>query len=330
MSKKRKLEEGEIEKSHSKPHPNDHYFHEFEENTNVILSSVVFSPRKFLFEKKLGQGSFSRAILVTDESTEKPYVLKICSKERIKKTNSKKNPLLNEYLILKYCKSVAGIPREHGYFEDEKYVYLVQDYIRGEDLFEWLNRGNKPEAFEIFCIFYSLYSIMKKLHEKNIIHHDIKAENILICDKQKTITIIDFGLSEMIDPKKPLSTSCGGTIELICPEKIGKSKEDKPAYDGKISDLYALGVVMFCLMFKRFPYSKKEIYDKIKNEDYSLPKLKKKEVVNWAPAMVDFSLGLIQFDIDKRNDFKAVEKHPWFVENVKLYYKTTGESSKHE
>ena len=149
------------------------------EKTIEILKSKKFSPRDLIFIKQLGSGSFSKVFKVQDKETNKFYVLKISDKERVKKSSLKQNSLENELKMLQYCASIHGVPKVYQYLEDDNNIMLLEQYLRGENLLDYILTTTLTE-FEIFGIFYCLYNILKSVHKLNIIHHDLKPDNIII------------------------------------------------------------------------------------------------------------------------------------------------------
>ena len=100
---------------------------------------------------------------------------------------------------------------------------------------------------------------MEYLHEQGVIHRDVKLENILLDESYKIIKIIDFGFSIRFNGEKKLNVFCG-TPSYMAPEICKKSE-----YYGKPADIWSLGIVLYVLLFSRFPFKgiifyKKNIY----------------------------------------------------------------------
>lgn len=312
---------------------NKHYFAKFDENMKDIMRSGLFSPFKLRFIKKLGEGTFCRVLLVRDKIKNDYYVLKIASKAKMLSSKSKKNTLLIEYNLLKGMETCAGVPKVFDIYHDDDYAYLLEEYIQGTTLFDWFSgKEGTLSEFDIFCIFHSLVTIVKDVHNRAVIHHDIKCENIMIMESQKKVLLIDFGLSEVIeDIKSPYCICSAGSIEYMIPEKICYGPKDKrKPYNGFHSDLYSIGVVLFCLVFGRFPYSREEIFERIKKKDFKYPMFKKKEIRKVSDELLDFAIGLVAFNPKQRMTFSDLEKHPWYIYNQKLWTSAMAAHSKSE
>ena len=92
---------------------------------------------------------------------------------------------------------------------------------------------------------------MKYCHTEGIIHRDIKLENILINEKGE-IKICDFGISKRIN-KDELLKDCCGTPAYIAPEVL-----EADPYDGYMADMWSVGIVLYTMLYGKFPFRAKE------------------------------------------------------------------------
>ena len=110
------------------------------------------------------------------------------------------------------------------------------------------NKSNrKLDEFEVKRFFKELVEGISYCHAKNIVHRDIKMENILIDDSKK-VKIIDFGFSIVTEPDKKLNIFCG-TPSYMAPEIVSKIN-----YKGTPADIWALGILLFALLTGNFPF----------------------------------------------------------------------------
>ena len=149
--------------------------------------------------KLLGKGSFGKVYLIRQKKTEKLYAMKILSKEYLKEKNEQEHTKTERQLLSQL--NNPFIINLYYAFQNEKYLFLISDFIQGGDLFFHLRRerffSNEKSKFYI-C---ELILALEYLHKKNMIYRDLKPENILI-DKTGHIKLTDFGLSKIIDKKK--------------------------------------------------------------------------------------------------------------------------------
>ena len=155
---------------------------------------------------------------------------------------------------------------DEGIFEENSqfYVYVVMEYLEGVDLKEYLY-SRELNLKDIDELFRQIIEGLDAVHKKNIVHRDLKPKNIFITNNGK-IKLLDFGLSKLIDFTS--ITSTGDTIGspvYMSPEQVKDSKN----VDYR-SDYYALGVILFELIAKDFPYgevsSREHLYYKIIHE----------------------------------------------------------------
>ena len=78
--------------------------------------------------------------------------------------------------------------------ETPKQLYLIMEYADGGELFDYIVNKSKVEEIEAWIIFQQIISGIDYIHKLNIVHRDMKPENLLL-ESDKTIKIVDFGLS---------------------------------------------------------------------------------------------------------------------------------------
>ncbi|KAJ5835403.1 Calcium/calmodulin-dependent/calcium-dependent protein kinase [Penicillium robsamsonii] len=149
---------------------------------------------------------------------------------------------------------------------DEKRALLVLDYCPGGDLFEFATSGAPRMAPELIRrIFAELVDAVRYLHANYIVHRDIKLENVLLTmpahvmdDVQDwrtydraVVTLSDLGLSRRIPepPESPLLQTRCGSEDYAAPEILMGQ-----AYDGRATDAWALGVLLYAIMENRLPF----------------------------------------------------------------------------
>ena len=180
----------------------------------VISNNKKFTEVYFINEQ-LGFGAFGKVKKVVHIVTGQERAVKI-----IKKPSSKHFcfKVQKEISILKSLNHPALI-RMYEHFEDEKKIFLVFEKCDGGDLFEQVRKKGSLTESVSAVICKQLFSALSYLHENNIVHRDIKAENILLenPDDFVNIKIVDFGAATHFDEKSDL-TEMVGTTYYISPE----------------------------------------------------------------------------------------------------------------
>ena len=124
------------------------------------------------------------------------------------------------------------------------------ELIEGLSLLSYIkNKENRRlEELEAKKIYQQLINGIHYSHSKNIYHRDIKLENIIICDNQHNIKIIDFGFATFAPKDKYLNFFCG-TPSYMAPEICSKKE-----YLGQGVDIWSSGILLYALISGHFPF----------------------------------------------------------------------------
>lgn len=147
---------------------------------------------------------------------------------------------MNEIQILRQCEH-PNIIKLFEVYESDNYIYLVQNVLRGGELFDTIIKiGNFSER-NAAKITHQLLSALEYIHSKGIMHRDIKPENLILVDKSDDmqIKLADFGLAAYTSDDL-LFKRCG-TPGYVAPEIL----EDQ-VYDSKV-DVFSSGVILYIL-----------------------------------------------------------------------------------
>ncbi|XP_064227073.1 serine/threonine-protein kinase Nek1 isoform X6 [Aotus nancymaae] len=192
---------------------------------------------KYVRLQKIGEGSFGKAILVKSTEDGRQYVIKeinisgMSSKEREESRR--------EVAVLANMKH-PNIVQYRESFEENGSLYIVMDYCEGGDLFKRINaqKGVLFQEDQILDWFVQICLALKHVHDRKILHRDIKSQNIFLT-KDGTIQLGDFGIARVLNSTVELARTCIGTPYYLSPEIC----ENKP-YNNK-SDIWALGCVLY-------------------------------------------------------------------------------------
>eukprot|EP00357_Protocruzia_adherens_P033677 CAMPEP_0115009886 /NCGR_PEP_ID=MMETSP0216-20121206/22939_1 /TAXON_ID=223996 /ORGANISM="Protocruzia adherens, Strain Boccale" /LENGTH=317 /DNA_ID=CAMNT_0002377899 /DNA_START=34 /DNA_END=984 /DNA_ORIENTATION=- len=249
----------------------------------------------------IGTGSFGRVRLIKHKATGKYFAVKIMKKAEIIR-HKQVDHILSENHILSQIHHPFMVHLE-GIFQDERYLYLVMDYIQGGELFTYLRGIGKLET--LHARFYSaqVVSMFEYLHSKNIIYRDLKPENILI-DAEGYLKLTDFGFAKVIESRT--YTLCG-TPEYLAPEILLNKGHGKPV------DWWCLGILTYEMLVGIDPFTDEDpmaIYQKILKGKVRYPRDFNKD----AKSLVKH---LLVADLTKRygnlkNGVEDIKNHRWF------------------
>ena len=206
-----------------------------------------------------------------------------------------------------------NIIKIYGSFAYKNYLYNIMPYCEGGELTQLINSNNYLSEKRIKEIFIQIVEGVEFIHNNNVIHRDLKPNNILFLDKEKTkVVIIDFGLSGFSNGliKEVIKA---GTFKFLSPEILCRENFSSSS---KI-DIWALGVILYLMNFKKYPFegnNEKEIFDKIENEDIKFPK-----EIKIKKSLVNLFKGMFEKNPKRRIDINDKLFDLWFKDNSDDY-----------
>ncbi len=212
--------------------------------------------------KPLGRGGFGRTFLAVDE--DKPSKPRCAIKQFFplsQGTSSaeKAAELFNrEAVRLDELGKHPQIPELLAHFQQERYQYLVQEFIEGENLQQELARTGPFSESQVLGLLKDLLPVLQFVHDRNVIHRDIKPPNIIRRRIAQTpiiytypnltgeLVLVDFGAAKLVEGWTETGTVIGSP-EFVAPEQI----RGQAVY---ASDLYSLGVTCIYLLTQISPF----------------------------------------------------------------------------
>lgn len=184
----------------------------------------------------------SRVVLVQDIRDNKIYIEKILT-----------NYNIEVYTELQKLKN-SGIPKIFELFEVDSQLVVIEEYINGKTLQEYLDLYGKLHEDSVIEYMIKLCDTLEVMHNltKPIIHRDIKPSNIII-DNAGNLKIIDFDVSRMYKEFEDRDTRILGTEGYASPEQFGFRQTD-----GR-SDIYSIGIMMNVLTTGKMPREEKNM-----------------------------------------------------------------------
>jgi len=245
--------------------------------------------------------------LARKEGTDDFYTLKILTMGEPNDQNRESHEerqgkmlLHTEYSLLSLLKYQDGVVHHHGLFQDQafeekdtlnaqgqpeltgrlrKRLCLVLDCLVPHDfstktldlinLQHYVIREKKLSEKEAIVIFFDIVRVVESLHSKNIVHRDLKLGNMVLNKRTRRVTLTNFCLGKHLLSDKDRLRDQRGSPAYISPDVLS----GKP-YLGKPSDMWALGVVLFTMLYGQFPFYDsvpQELFRKIKAAEFAIP-----------------------------------------------------------
>ncbi|KAI4356524.1 hypothetical protein L6164_000542 [Bauhinia variegata] len=201
----------------------------------------------YIISRQVGAGSFSVVWL----GRHRVHGTEVAIKEIVTQRLNKKlqESLVSEIFILKRINH-PNIISLHDIIEVPGKIHLVLEYCKGGDLSLYIQRhGRVPESTAKHFM-QQLAAGLKVLRENNLIHRDLKPQNLLLTrnDDKSVLKIADFGFARSLQPRGLAETLCGSPL-YMAPEIMQLQK-----YDAK-ADLWSVGAILFQLVTGRTPFT---------------------------------------------------------------------------
>ncbi|OHT01139.1 CAMK family protein kinase [Tritrichomonas foetus] len=180
-------------------------------------------------------------------------------------------------------------------------IYLIMDFCEHGDLYTYLVENGKIHEDCAKFIFYEIAKGIEYLHARNLSHRDLKPENILL-DSDMVPMISDFGLCHVAHDNQRLTTPCGSPY-YVSPEIIMCIP-----YDGKLRDIWSLGVILFTINTNTLPWSEisyTKLFKQIVNCDIQIP-------FSMSYELSDLICHMMKNNPSERPSIQEVMKHKWF------------------
>ena len=284
--------------------------------------------------KLIGKGSFGEVYLTQKYNSTKLYATKKVDKN-IADSKMKKY-FKYEINILRMLNHPNIVKLEEVKVTQHNY-YIVMEYINGGQLSYVLKQYKLryQKAFSEEIVQYLMKQIIDALiyiHDINIIHRDLKLENIMVNfdtekDKEELnmmkakIKIIDFGLAIILPSYNSLTNTAVGTMLYMDPKLLeefnNKALFDKRKPYGKEADIWSLGCICYELFRGKYPFEAQdiqELYTKISHYGkYKVPKTASLEIISFLEKM-------LQYDGKFRLSARELMKEPFMTKNVNEFH----------
>ena len=284
---------------------------------------------QYSLNRFLGKGTFGEVYLTQKDGSMNYYATKRMEKKMVDDPRYKKY-FKNEISILQRLIH-PNIIRLEDLKATLNHYYIIMEYCNGGSLNQCLNRYkelyHRPFTEEIVqYIMKQVVSAVKYIHAQNIIHRDLKLDNILVnflnqadydsVNMLKTrVKLIDFGFASSKDENEMYSTAIGSPLNMdpliLKKFNAGRVQTNDLYYDEK-ADIWSLGALCYQMLIGNSPfdaYNMQELVAKIEEGTYKVP-------TNLSREVVSFLNGMLQYDPKKRLTAENLSNHAFLTKNV--------------
>ena len=284
-----------------------------EKSIPVLTETLIIQQKGNLHEnyeiiKKIGAGSLGVVYKAKNIYLKNIVAIKMIKK--VKENDEEDSNIINQINILKKL-SHPNIVKIHEFYSNKKYYQIITEYCKKGELFKYIKRSFTEKQLAV--IFYQILSGLNYLHEKNVIHKNIKLKNIMVLQKEEDINskeeylwikIIDFHTAEIFQKNRKDYSHIHNSY-YTSPEAI------KNIYTEK-SDIWSVGIILHLALTGKVPFDGKtddEINYKIENISYNEldPRL-----LAHSSESKDLLDKLLQKDQKNRPSAKEALNHEWF------------------
>ncbi|RHY35273.1 hypothetical protein DYB32_000226 [Aphanomyces invadans] len=278
----------------------------------------------YIILESLGAGSYAEVKLCKEKTTGQLFAMKFIDRDVMNKQSKlTKQPdnlmdIKREIAIMKKLNH-PNVLRLFEVMDDPHMnkLFLVLEYMQLGDLLSF-KKGQKKlvgvaPSTETICEPMSdreLHGValqvllgLAYLHEQNIVHGDLKPQNLLIGERG-VVKISDFGISQNLYGSKQKLLEAMGTPAFMSPEMCSGEQ-----YSGQLADVWAVGATLYMLKFGNPPFVAKsalQVFDKIQHDPLVFP-------FPIDPILADFLSGIMTKDPSKRLALHEVMMHPWIT-----------------
>ncbi|XP_066494548.1 serine/threonine-protein kinase D2 [Tiliqua scincoides] len=269
---------------------------QIQENVDIATVYQIFP------DEVLGSGQFGVVYGGKHRKTGRDVAVKVIDKLRF--PTKQESQLRNEVAILQSLRH-AGIVNLECMFETPEKVFVVMEKLHG-DMLEMIlssEKGRLPERLTKFLITQILVAL-RHLHFKNIVHCDLKPENVLLASAEPfpQVKLCDFGFARIIG-EKSFRRSVVGTPAYLAPEVLLNQ-----GYNRSL-DMWSVGVITYVSLSGTFPFNEDEdINDQIQNAAFMYPPNPWRQI---SAGAIDLITNLLQVKMRKRYSVDKSLSHSW-------------------
>ncbi|XP_013798449.2 rho-associated protein kinase 1 [Apteryx mantelli] len=286
----------------------DNFLNRYKDTVNK-MRDLRMKAEDYEVVKVIGRGAFGEVQLVRHKSSRRVYAMKLLSKfEMIKRSDSAF--FWEERDIMAFANSPWVVQLFYA-FQDDRYLYMVMEYMPGGDLVNLMSNYDVPEKWARFYTA-EVVLALDAIHSMGFIHRDVKPDNMLL-DKAGHLKLADFGTCMKMNKEGMVRCDTAvGTPDYISPEVLKSQGGD--GYYGRECDWWSVGVFLYEMLVGDTPFYADSLvgtYSKIMNHKNSLTFPDDNEISKEAKNLICAFLTDREVRLG-RNGVEEIKRHLFF------------------
>ncbi|PHJ21990.1 camk camkl protein kinase, partial [Cystoisospora suis] len=272
------------------------YRHKNDQTTDVVGGFVV--------KELLGEGGFGKVMKAVHPETGEIVAIKFINKKSFNEITDADRVFVEIQALRDLCHK--HVIKMKDVIDNPTYICFVMEYATHGELRDYVSKRIKLKEDEARHFFEQIIKGVHYCHSKNIVHRDLKLENILL-NEENQCKIADFGLSHFVVDNNATVTE-GGTQAYLAPEVWnGTSKHSNPFQ----LDVWALGVILFAMTHGRLPFERpdRSTLEKVKKEGLPFDS-------TVSPALKKTISAMLHPDPRKRIRISDLMNDPWLRQSL--------------
>ncbi|KAI3388480.1 hypothetical protein SNEBB_002623 [Seison nebaliae] len=260
----------------------------------------------FELREKIGTGAFARVMRAIHIITKEECAVKIMNRKK----------LMNDEVVEKIRREIrvlhelnhSNVAKLYRVALTKEDLYLFMEYMEGGELLTYISKHKKLSEKISFSFFRQLVDALDYCHQNNVVHRDLKLENVLLDKEYEKVKLVDFGLSNCLKDGEFFATSCGSP-SYAAPEIVWGR-----IYSGPEVDYWSLGCILFAMLYGRLPFyaergSVAKTFQRIRKGDYTIPPGTKDEICFVIKS-------LLTVDPSKRATAIDIRESQWYRSSI--------------
>ena len=271
------------------------------------------------WKNPLGEGGFGAVYIATDRKTKEMVAVKKISKRLTDDASFQKE--MNAFLHIRHKGGHPNICGLRENFDEGGCYYLVMDLVSGGEMFDHLINNGAYSEFDAARLVREVASALAFLHGIDIVHGDLKPENLMLSSKKASdavIKVVDFGCAEVTDRGSPFFEAgthiAANTPGYSAPEVI--DKRNRLTQLAPSMDMFSIGVIVYIMLVGAHPFdpdgtaTDEELNQQVLSKK-GPPLRNNPMTAHLSPSAIDLIEKLTHWNPKKRLTAQGMLDHPW-------------------